>query len=129
MLFYWLTIHLFTALSIRAGKVPNKTLYDQLSKCFKVVGIRTSSDPLGQREQKVVSKDQIRRLGELTIKSKAKPMVFRELTGSRYYRQVGGRGDGEMLLVSPVRLAGPKRVLRRKFGEVALITSSSSSSR
>ena len=70
---------------------------------------------LGQREQKVVSEDQIRRLGELTIESKAKPMVLRELTGSRYYRQVGGRGDGEMLLVSPVRLAGPKRVLRRNI--------------
>jgi hypothetical protein len=70
-------------------KVAYTTLYDQLSKCFKAVGIRGSSVTHLPRssgakslEQKGVSEDQIRRLGELTVASKAKPTVLQELTRS-----------------------------------------------
>ena len=71
------------------GKVTYTTLYDQLSKCFKAVSIRGSSVTHPPRssgakslEQKGVSEDQIHWLGELTIASKAKPMVLQELTRS-----------------------------------------------
>ena len=66
------------------GKVAYTTLYDQLSKCFKAVGIRGSSVTHLPRssgakslEQKGVSEDQIRRLGKLTIASKAKQELTR----------------------------------------------------
>jgi len=59
-------------------KISYSTLYEQMAKCFKAVGIRGSavthlprSAGAKSLEQKGVSEDQIRRLGKLTPPSPA----------------------------------------------------------
>jgi hypothetical protein len=81
-------------------------------------------------QQKGVSEDQIRRLGELTITSRAKSMALRKLTRSHYYRQVGDRDDEDMLSLLHLsrgcraQAGFAKEVCH--FGEITLITLSSS---
>ena len=70
----WYRTRLLIPLSSRkksTGKIAYSTLYEQMAKCFKAVGIRGSavthlprSAGAKSLEQKGVSEDQIRRLGE-----------------------------------------------------------------